>query len=213
MQTVSAYPSGPLPAATCHVRRAAEFGLPLCSDALLIGPGTRHEVDELMSVYQRTRGAPTPRIKVLTLSADEIGGLRDFDSTLGDIHDAPFANASFDLIFSSNVFEHAIAPHVALLECRRMLRPGGTFYMIVPTFETPGGGCTPWHVYCLAADNWHELLHKAGLRVDFVQSRVVETLEGGANESYHHFRAVAVDPPEPHDEILRRISALKAAVP
>ena len=146
----------------------------------------------------------------MTLSADEVGPIREagFECELGDMHDAPFPNASFDLIFSNNVLEHAIAPHMALLEHRRMLAPGGYFYAIVPTFETPGGVYTPWHVYCFNEPTWRELFRKAGFAIDrFVT--VTETLPGGGRESYFHIRAQAVDPPTPHDEILRRISELK----
>lgn len=207
MQTVSAYPNGPLPAATCHVERAAKLGWAgtLAGRRMLhIGPGTAHEIQAVQRVF-----APS-KLAVMTLNADEVAPIRaaGFDCELGDMHDAPFDNSIFGLIFSSNVMEHAIAPHVALLECRRMLAADGLFYMIVPTFETPGGAYTPWHVYCFNESTWRELLRKAGLAVKkFVMQS--ETLEGGAVETYLHFLAQAVAPPEPHDEILRRISALK----
>lgn len=209
MQTVSAYPNGPLPAATCHVHKAARL-MALAkspqkhSHVLLLGPGAPNEIAAVKQEF-----APIA-LSVLTLSADEVGPIRDagHNCELGDMHDMPFANGVFDLVFSNNVFEHAIAPHVALLECRRVLREGGTFYAVVPTFETPGGGCTPWHTYCLDEKHWRSLCNKAGLRIDTWEF-TTETLEGGAVEKYHHIRAIAVPPPWPHDEILRRISELK----
>lgn len=203
MQTVSAYPNGPMPAALCHVHRAVELGLPRNVDKMLVlGPGTENEINAL-------HAAVAPRIiAALTLSADEIDGLRRScasDVFIGDMHDMPLGNASFDLVFSSNVMEHAIAPHMALLECRRVLREGGTFYAVVPTPDTAGGNVTPWHTYCFDVGHWMALLSKAGLRCETIR-RENETLEGGAVESYFHIKAVAVPPPPPHDEVLRRIS-------
>jgi SAM-dependent methyltransferase len=204
MQTVSAYPNGPLPAATVHVNRATRFLQSKHGVVLLIGPGAANEI-----VAVKKEFSPLT-LDVLTLSADEVAPIRaaGHRCEIGDMHDMPFENGRFDLVFSNNVFEHCIAPHVALLEARRVLREGGTFYAIVPTFETAGGGCTPWHTYCLDEKHWRMLCQKAGLRVDRFE-KTTETLEGGAVEHYYHMRAVAVTPPWPHDEILRRISELK----
>lgn len=55
----------------------------------------------------------------------------------GDMHRLPFADASFDLVFASHVFEHAFDfPQVAA-ECRRVLRPGGAVFCAVPTGFAP----------------------------------------------------------------------------
>jgi ubiquinone/menaquinone biosynthesis C-methylase UbiE len=41
----------------------------------------------------------------------------------------PFENASFDTVLSCGVLEHVEDPHGSLEEIRRVLRPGGTFYV------------------------------------------------------------------------------------
>lgn len=209
MQTISAYPNGPMATERCHLDRArtifAKGGLRFHGGhMLIIGPGTAAEIAQAKDVFDPAH------VDAMTLSADEIGPIRaaGFSCELGDMHDAPFANEAFELIFSSNVLEHAIAPHVALLECRRMLKPAGCFYAIVPTHDTAGGACTPWHVHCFDHDTWRWLFQKAGFAIAGFD-RVTERLAEGAVEHYYHIRAHAVTPPAPHDEVLRRISELK----
>lgn len=43
----------------------------------------------------------------------------------------PFADASFDLVLSDNVIDHAERPHDILREIARVLRPGGVLYFTV----------------------------------------------------------------------------------
>jgi len=49
----------------------------------------------------------------------------------------PFADAAFDLIFASHVFEHAYDFGAVARECLRVLRPGGTIFCAVPTGFEP----------------------------------------------------------------------------
>lgn len=52
-----------------------------------------------------------------------------------DMQQAPFADGSFDGVYSVNVLEHAPDPAALLRECRRLLAPGGRCAAI-----TPNGG-------------------------------------------------------------------------
>jgi SAM-dependent methyltransferase len=56
----------------------------------------------------------------------------DYSSTsadlLADAHAMPFADASFDLVFSYAVFEHLHNPYLAASEVARVLAPGGIFF-------------------------------------------------------------------------------------
>jgi SAM-dependent methyltransferase len=52
-----------------------------------------------------------------------------------DMHDLPFPIDTFDAIFTNQVFEHAYAPFIFLLECYSVLKPGGLFYVCTPKFE------------------------------------------------------------------------------
>ena len=44
----------------------------------------------------------------------------------------PYANETFDLVFSDNVVEHLSDPNAVLNEVRRVLKPGGLFFAKTP---------------------------------------------------------------------------------
>lgn len=54
---------------------------------------------------------------------------------LADAHALPFADASFDLVFSYAVFEHLHNPYMAAAEVARVLVPGGLFFGVVSQGE------------------------------------------------------------------------------
>jgi SAM-dependent methyltransferase len=58
---------------------------------------------------------------------------------LADMHSLPFADASFDLLVTSAVFEHVKNPHVAMAEAARIARPDALFVGTVAFGE-------PYHV-------------------------------------------------------------------
>jgi SAM-dependent methyltransferase len=51
----------------------------------------------------------------------------------------PFPDNSFDVITSYDVMEHVERVDLVLRECKRVLRPGGTFYAVFPPFYHPTG--------------------------------------------------------------------------
>lgn len=57
----------------------------------------------------------------------------------GQLEDAPFAPASFDLVLADNVLEHTLAPGETLAQLFRLLRPGGHLVVIVPAYVN-----SPW---------------------------------------------------------------------
>ena len=58
---------------------------------------------------------------------------------LADAARLPFADNSFDVIISINVFEHIDDPYTTLLECKRVLRPDGLMFLHFPPFFSPWG--------------------------------------------------------------------------
>jgi len=52
-----------------------------------------------------------------------------------DMHDLPFLGDSFDAIYTNQVYEHAFAPFIFLLECWSVLRVGGILFVCIPCFE------------------------------------------------------------------------------
>ncbi|WP_248516914.1 class I SAM-dependent methyltransferase [Salinarchaeum laminariae] len=70
---------------------------------------------------------------------------------LGDAHRLPLSGDAFDFVFCRYVFEHLPDPHAALNEIDRVLRPGGTFMVLVPN---------PRHYYARIADATPFWFHK-----------------------------------------------------
>jgi len=54
----------------------------------------------------------------------------------GDILDAPFAPASFDVITCFDVIEHVYDPSHFLLKVHEWLKPGGIFYAMMPNIDS-----------------------------------------------------------------------------
>lgn len=71
----------------------------------------------------------------------------------------PFADGSFDIVFSNQVFEHVRYPEQLLAEVRRVLDPGGFFAGSVSYLE-------PYHSFSLCnftPYGWYTLARAAGL--------------------------------------------------
>jgi SAM-dependent methyltransferase len=64
------------------------------------------------------------------------------EAHVGDGEKLPFADASFDLVVSDNVFEHVARPETLFAEVARVLRPGGWFLLKTPN---------RWHYVTLLA--------------------------------------------------------------
>ena len=58
---------------------------------------------------------------------------------VADVHALPFADASFDFVFSLAVFEHLHSPWTAAKEIARVLRPGGRAYTLAAFLQPMHG--------------------------------------------------------------------------
>jgi SAM-dependent methyltransferase len=54
---------------------------------------------------------------------------------VGDIHRLPIADNAFDCVFCTGTLEHVRDPRQAVVELRRILRPGGMIYIDVPFIQ------------------------------------------------------------------------------
>ncbi|WP_436344030.1 class I SAM-dependent methyltransferase [Natronorubrum sp. FCH18a] len=79
----------------------------------------------------------------------------------GDGQRLPFEDNSFDLVFSEYVFEHLPDPQSALEEIDRVLRPEGSFVVLVPN---------PRHYYARIADITPFWFHKFWFRLQGIES-------------------------------------------
>ena len=51
-----------------------------------------------------------------------------------DVHDIPYQDETFDLVFMSHAFEHFVNPIRALLEIKRVLKVGGKVIIVTPVY-------------------------------------------------------------------------------
>lgn len=78
----------------------------------------------------------------------------------GDGQRLPFDDDAVDLVFSEYVFEHLPDPEAALAEIDRVLRPGGSFVVLVPN---------PDHYYARLADLTPFWFHRLWFRIQGVE--------------------------------------------
>jgi 2-polyprenyl-3-methyl-5-hydroxy-6-metoxy-1,4-benzoquinol methylase len=81
-------------------------------------------------------------------------GLEVLDKPLAD---AAFEAESFDVVTLLSVLEHASRPLDLLLECARVLRPGGALYVIVPNVESLA--CRVLHARARTFDGRNHLVY------------------------------------------------------
>lgn len=171
--------------------------------ALLIGAA----IDEVRMFRSQRHG----EVHVLCAYQPELDAIRDqvagVDVHVGDMHDTPFQTGSFSFVHSANVLEHALAPYIALTECRRLLRDGGKAEFTIPSFAGQEGGKGPFHLHCLTSEVWMELLRKTGFTVD---STYCEQGTLDPEVSYNSYRCTAVIPPHPHDSVREALIRYKA---
>lgn len=87
-------------------------------------------------------------LKNAIASAEDKGAVVKF--CLADAHCLPFKAASFHVVRLDSVLEHLEKPEVAIMECRRVMKPGGYLFVNFPLFFSSFGGHTfdyikvPW---------------------------------------------------------------------
>jgi 2-polyprenyl-3-methyl-5-hydroxy-6-metoxy-1,4-benzoquinol methylase len=106
---------------------------------------------------------------VVARRAEEASGAQVF---VGDILDAPYAPASFDVITCFHVFEHIYEPMAVLQKVADWLKPGGIFYFMVPNIDSAGAHLfktywyaleLPRHLYHYSPQSLRHLANSVGL--------------------------------------------------
>jgi ubiquinone/menaquinone biosynthesis C-methylase UbiE len=87
----------------------------------------------------------------------DAAAVRDYpgEAHVGDAGNMPFADASFDLVFSEYVLEHLETPEQVFKEVARVLGAGGTFISVAPNF---------WSYKSLAAWATPHAIHRQAVR-------------------------------------------------
>lgn len=99
--------------------------------------------------FARAFRAAGARYTPLDADLGELSGLGDPEpgTVLGSGMELPFADASFDVTYSSNVLEHVSDPWRMADEMVRVTRPGGLVFLSYTLWWGPWGGheTAPWH--------------------------------------------------------------------
>ena len=129
---------------------------------------------ELLSVIDQTLNAPSrvldlgcgpkDQLEPITSMGHHYVGLDLLNAAAdiqGDAHTLPFANATFDAVFSFAVLEHVQNPMIVFSEVNRVLKPNGVFVGTVAQGE-------PFHSSFFHHTTWGvlSLANAAGLSVD-----------------------------------------------
>lgn len=128
----------------------------------------------------------------------------------------PLRAAGFDVVASLQVIEHMWDQPGFLLECARVLRPGGLLALTTPNRLTfsPGGTVNPFHTRELTAAELADLLDAAGFTVtDMLGVRAGRWLrELAARHGGSLVEAQLAAPPDRWSEELRRdVASVRAA--
>lgn len=116
-----------------------------------------------------------------------------------DGHRIPAPDASFDVVFSSNVLEHV--PHLEsmLAETRRVLRPGGRMVHVLPS--------SAWRFWASAGFFPYAVGYALGRRPSSVEEKSVRTSVAKRGPLRTALRALAV-PLRPHGEYPNALAEL-----
>ena len=123
-------------------------------DVLDVGCGTGVNAEQLRTMGHRVFG--------VDLSPTAVGGFRKagFAGAVADASTTlPFAEASFDLVFASEVIEHLADGESFLKELRRVLKPGGRLLL-----STPNSAFWVYRIYALAGRTLTEVQHPGHVR-------------------------------------------------
>jgi len=130
------------------------------SRALLLGTGTGREVlvaKELgLQAVGTTLGSRNVNFGHKVLGLEELELIECANEVL------PFGNDYFDVVAGFQVFEHAIAPFLFLMEVRRVMKYGAKLILEWPPAEDYHMGQNPHHQICYCPGQAKSLFEKSG---------------------------------------------------
>ncbi|QUQ71336.1 class I SAM-dependent methyltransferase [Kutzneria sp. CA-103260] len=140
---------------------------PHCAGATVLeaGCGEGYGADLLAGVARRVLALDYDR-----LTAEHVRRTYPRVHTVrGNLATLPLADATVDVVANLQVIEHLWDQHGFLVECRRVLRPGGRLLVTTPNRITFSPGrdtpLNPFHTRELAPSELDELLREAGFEV------------------------------------------------
>ena len=178
--------------------------------AVDVGPGPGGNAAVLRDLGWQVTGVE------LTEVGAELCAARGLDVVRGDATRLPLADASVDLVMSTDVWEHVDDHESVAAESRRVLRPGGRLLVAVPAGMElwSGHDVALGHVRRYERDQLVELVERHGFAIHDVASwnvllRPVARMRRSSNESESEMEAVAA----PVNAGLRAALALESLLP
>ena len=98
-------------------------------DVLDVGSGDGAAASEL-APYCRSLTCVDVSERLIGLAKDRLGARPNVTARVADLHELPFADASFDSVLVFHTLTYAARPAQALVQCARVLRPGGRLVLL-----------------------------------------------------------------------------------
>jgi len=99
-----------------------------------------------------------------------------------DAHELPFREGNFDTVVANNILEHLYEPLASLKEIRRVLKPGGRLYALIPLDGLNPAYELRAHLWKATRENIARALDLAGLSL--ARAKVVDLYKLGINASF-----------------------------
>ncbi len=120
-----------------HTAKDALSAIPVEEgDVILdLGTGSGYALRALSQTHYLSQGIGLDGSPAMAQNAREYTDAENVSYTIGDFHHLPFADESFDHVWSMEAFFFAEEPVQLLTEIRRVLRSGGTFFCAVNFYQ------------------------------------------------------------------------------
>ncbi len=131
-----------------------------CNSVVDLGCGVGRALQLLKKKGKFVRG--------MTLDSREVKagieqyGLTEEEIILGDVHETPWDDETFDGAIMWEILEHVLSPIISLWECWRLLKPGGKLLLFLPNKVYVDVGV---HVICPNIDQTRALLTKTWFKI------------------------------------------------
>jgi SAM-dependent methyltransferase len=117
------------PGRTWHSLAVGIAALLDLGDVLDAGSGNGAAASEL-APYCRSLTCIDSNDRMIEAAKERLAKLSHVRAQVADVHDLPFADASFDAVMLFHTLTYAAQPAKALSECARVLRPGGRLVLL-----------------------------------------------------------------------------------
>ncbi|HEY0711582.1 MAG TPA: metalloregulator ArsR/SmtB family transcription factor [Polyangia bacterium] len=139
--------------------------------------------------YCRSLTCVDTSARLIDAAKDRLAKFPNARARVADVHELPFAEASFDTVLVFHTLTYAEQPARALAECARVLRPGGRLVLL-----------------CLDEHNQHEVTARYGERHPGFSPRAVRALLRAAGLDVVNAEVACREAKKPHLQVVLAIA-------